>query len=358
VSLRAPSFGDREENDVHGPPDLPGLVFAFTGQGSQYPGMTSTLYAEHALYHRHLDEAAEALLPYVGTSVVDLILNGDEHIHKTKFAQPSLFAVEYALSAVLVESGIRPRAVIGHSIGEFAAAVVGGALGLRDAAALVAARGSAMQELPAGGGMLAVNAPAGDLADLLASEPDAAVGAFNGPRATVLSGGLPALERIAAALKGRVRISWLQVSHAFHSHLMEPMLAGYADVAGSVRPGACELAFYSTLHGRLLGDGESLDADYWVEHIASPVRFAQAAGKLLAREQPATVVEIGPKPVLTGLLRRMPGANAFCFEPACRGEETRAEDLAALVGRLRDGEFAGVGASAAGVGPGRLDQGP
>lgn len=313
----------------------PGLVFAFTGQGAQYPGMTARLYLEHSAYRRRLDEAAGALLPYTRTSMVDLIVGADLRIHQTGFTQPALFAIEYALAATLVEAGVRPAAVIGHSIGEFAAAVVAGALDLDEAAALVAGRGAYMQYLPSGGGMLACSAPAADLDRLMRHEPEVSVGAYNGPLETVLSGEVRALERIADTLAARgVESTPLQVSHAFHSPQMQPMLGRYGALASGIRSGTAKLPFYSTVWGRPMG-ADSLDAGYWVEHIAAPVRFAQAAERLLREQRPETVVEIGPRAVLTVLMQRLvgdvavqdPGYRAPRFVAACPSVSAGAPEL-------------------------------
>ncbi len=312
----------------------PRIAFAFTGQGAQYPGMTARLYLGHDGYRRHLDAAAEALCPYTGTSITDLIVRGDLRVHQTGFTQPAMFAVEYALAATLLDAGIRPVAVIGHSIGEFAASVVAGALSLDDAALLVAVRGAYMQYLPSGGGMLAVRAAPEELESFVEREPKVGFGAFNGPRATVLSGDLGALERIHDELtRRRVAGRLLQVSHGFHSPLMQPMLQRFARVATRVPPRPPKLPFYSTVRGRRLLN-EALGALYWTEHISAPVRFAPAAQRLLAEQRPDTVLEIGPKPVLTNLVKALAAENGPACLPFCRGEDTDAAALAAVIGDL------------------------
>ncbi|HZU56478.1 MAG TPA: acyltransferase domain-containing protein [Actinocrinis sp.] len=309
----------------------PRIAFAFTGQGAQYPGMTARLYLGHDGYRRHLDAAAEALRPYTGTCVTDLIVRGDLRVHQTGFTQPSMFAVEYALAATLQDAGVRPVAVIGHSIGEFAAAVIAGALNLEDAALLVAVRGAYMQYLPSGGGMLAVRAAPEELEEFVAGEPRVGFGAFNGPKATVLSGDLTVLERIHDELtRRRILGRLLQVSHGFHSPLMQPMLQRFARVASRVLPRAPKLPFYSTVRGRRLLN-EALGALYWTEHISAPVRFAQAAQRLLAEQRLDTVLEIGPKPVLTNLIKALAGENGPACVPACRSEDTDAAALTALI---------------------------
>ncbi|MEV7995891.1 beta-ketoacyl synthase N-terminal-like domain-containing protein [Streptomyces sp. NPDC086077] len=313
-------------------------AFLFTGQGSQYPRMTAALYERSPLYRAFLDEADAALLPHTGRSVRDLALAGDEAVHSTRWTQPALFAVGYALGRTLMELGVRPGMLLGHSVGEFAAAVLARALPLEGAARLVAARGALMQELPAGGGMLAVRAAHTDLRARIESEPRVGVAAVNGPAATVLSGDLTALERIGAALEAEgVTTRGLQVSHAFHSPLMEPMLARFAEIADGTGGSVPEIPLYSTVRGRVL-DGEAMDAAYWVEHVSATVLFADAAGALLAAG-PTHLVETGPQPVLSGMVRRL--GRAAGDGPAhvlpVRGPESAGRDLAEALAELYRG---------------------
>ncbi|MFD3309208.1 type I polyketide synthase [Streptomyces sp. NPDC058694] len=285
-------------------PELPLTAWLFTGQGAQCPGMGARLYRESALFRRHLDGADGALLPHTGRSIRDLLLTGDPAVHRTGWAQPALFAVGHALSTTLAEVGVRPALLLGHSVGEFAAAVHAGALPLEDAARLVAVRGALMEQLPDGGGMLAVHASADRLRDLVEREPLVGFAALNGPRSTVISGDLAALDRIAESreLDG-VRLRRLEVSHAFHSPLMRPALEAFRRVAEQVAGGTPRLPFYSTLRGKRL-ESEQLDASYWTEHIEAPVLFADAAAQLLD-ERPTHLLELGPRPVLTALARRL-----------------------------------------------------
>lgn len=314
-------------------------AFLFTGQGSQHPGMTTGLYLHSTGYRTHLDEAADALLPYTGTSLVDLILSTDPRIHQTAFAQPALFAVEYALARTLEDEGVLPTAVLGHGIGEFAAAVISGALGLHEAAKLVAVRGAFMQHLPAGGGMMATCAPPYEAAELLAGEDAVSIAAINASHATVLSGGLDGLDRIAVRLAERgIATRVLEVTHAFHSPLMEPMLSRFEAVARRLPGGAARLPYYSTVRGGLTT--EPLYAPYWSRHITAPVRFADAARQLLAQQRPTHVVEVGPRAVLTPFIRRIEKSRGPACFAVCRGAETNAVDLAGVVSTLEAGPFA------------------
>ncbi|MFF3323707.1 beta-ketoacyl synthase N-terminal-like domain-containing protein [Streptomyces sp. NPDC002889] len=312
----------------------PVLAFAFTGQGSQYPRMTAGLYERSAVYRTFLEEASKALQPYTVTPVHETILAGDAAIHRTGTTQPALFAVQYALSRTLMELGVRPAAVVGHSIGEFAAAVVAEALDLADAARLVAVRGALMQQLPEGGGMLATRARPAEAAALVEGEPSVGIGALNGPGATVLSGALDALGRIRARLEERGLVCTpLRVSHAFHSPLMEPMLGRFERVAARIPTGPPRLPFHSTVRGRQLAGGEELDAAYWTEHISATVRFEDAITSLCAAA-PTHIVEIGPKPVLSGLVRRISAARDIPTLTVCRGEDSGPRGVGELLARL------------------------
>ncbi|MFD4119252.1 type I polyketide synthase [Streptomyces niveus] len=307
-SAAAPELLDRLSGR---PAGRPRLAFLFTGQGSQYPRMTAGLYEQSPLYRHFLDEADAALLPHTGRSVRDLVLAGDAAVHSTRWTQPALFAVGYALGRTLMALGAQPGMLLGHSVGEFAAAVLARALPLDGAARLVAARGALMQELPPGGGMLSVKASREDVRQWTEQEPLVGLGAVNGPTSTVLSGDLEALERIGAKLAAEgFTTRELQVSHAFHSPLMRPVLDRFAEIAAEVGGGVPEIPVYSTVRGRVL-DGEAMDASYWVEHIGATVLFGDAATALLA-EGPTHLVEIGPRPVLSGMVRRLdqPAAGA------------------------------------------------
>ncbi|QMU78141.1 acyltransferase domain-containing protein [Streptacidiphilus sp. PB12-B1b] len=327
------------------PGQPPLLAYLFTGQGAQYPGMTARMYRESAPYRHHLDAASRALEPHLRGSVADLLLDADPRVHRTGWTQPAVFAVQCALAATLAEFGVRPDAVLGHSIGEFAAAVAAGALALEEAAALVAARAAAMDAQPEGGGMLAVRAGVEELAGLVAAEPLVSVAAVNGPAATVLSGDAAALARIREALAGQgLAATPLKVSHAFHSVLMEPALAGFraaaataaatSAAAAGTRPGIPRVPVFSTVTGSVLDGG--FDLDYWCAHLTGTVRFADAARAML-RAGATHLVELGPKPVLTRMVRQLPGAAGTAATAVFRGGESGALALAEALAELYRG---------------------
>ncbi|SER33047.1 type I polyketide synthase [Streptomyces qinglanensis] len=312
----------------------PAVAFVFTGQGSQHPGMTAALYAGSPLYRGFLREASAALRPWTGEPVHELLLSRSARVHRASLTQPALFAVEYALAAGLRELGVRPCAVLGHGIGEFAAAVVAGGLELADAARLVARRGALMEALPAGGGMLATRAAAAEAQAAVADEPQCAVAAVDAPGATVLSGTLAGLARIRERLARRgLGCTPLPVPHAFHSPLMEPVLDAFADAAAGLPAAPPRIPFHSTVHGGPLPEGAAPDAAYWTAQIPATVRFADAVGSLCA-DPPTHLVEIGPQPVLAGLLRRITAARGLPVLTPCRGADSGPRDLAEVVARL------------------------
>ncbi|WP_030692728.1 type I polyketide synthase [Streptomyces globisporus] len=320
------------------PRSAPVVAFLFTGQGSQFAGMTADLHRESPAYRRRLDEADAALAPHLGSSVRDLLLSGDERVHRTRYAQPALFAVGHALAATLADLGVRPAAVLGHSVGEFAAAVAAGALELADAARLVAARGALMDELPSGGAMLAVRAGEDRIAGLLAGRaggPGVALAVVNGPEDVVLAGAAEELRRVDRALRREgIRTRFLDVSHAFHTAALRPALGRFGDEARTVRPVRPGVAFASTRYGRTLREGESLDAEYWVGQAAEPVRFDAALAALVRETEPTHLLELGPRTQLLPLVGRSGLAPGVEFLHPHPGAGASGSELAGVLAAL------------------------
>jgi len=287
----------------------PAVAFLFPGQGAQYAGMTHGLYTADATFRGLIDDLAERFAPHLGLDLRTLLFGDSaadaQRLAETRFTQPALFAVEYALAWLWLHWGIVPTAMVGHSIGEYVAACLAGVLSLDDAPALVAARGALLQSLPPGA-MLAVACSAATARPWL--DDALSLAAVNGPERCVLSGTPSAI----TALEGRLQAQGMQTrrlatAHAFHSRLLEPILDAFAARLRRVSLAAPQRPYLSNLTGTWMRPQDAVDPDYWVRHLRHTVRFADNLGALFAHG--ATVLlEVGPGPVLATLARQHPAA--------------------------------------------------
>jgi acyl transferase domain-containing protein len=308
AALRALATGGSHPDLVRGiarPHDR--TAWTFSGQGSQHPGMGRRLHAEEPVFARALDEVCAALDPYLEVPLRDVLFAGtgdprSRLLGQTRYTQAGLFAHQTALAALLRTRLPAPGHLLGHSIGEVTAAHLAGVLELPDAAALVAARGRLMQELPtAAGAMLTTRAPEEAVVPLLDGHPEVAIAAVNGPTSTVLSGdvaGIDALEAELTRLGHRTRR--LRTSHAFHSPHMDPVLEPFRAAIAHLDYHRPTVPVISNVTGRVADPDEITDPGYWVTHIRSAVRFADGVRTL--RDLGTTAyLEVGPHATLSGL---------------------------------------------------------
>lgn len=297
------------EKDGEGTPvrgKAPKVVFLFTGQGSQYVGMGRQLYQTQPTFRRALDRCAEILRPCLGRPLLSVLYpekDDESPLDETAYTQPALFALEYAVAELWRSWGIEPAAAMGHSVGEYVAATVAGLLSLEDGLTLTAARARLMQALPRDGQMVAVSADEPRVAEAVKDyAADVSIAAVNGPRQVVISGRSCAVEAIVGRLHSqKISTTQLVVSHAFHSPLMQPMLAEYERLLSQVKFGEPRFSLISNVTGKLAGDEMATPA-YWCSHVLSAVRFSDSIATLVGKGF-RLFLEVGPKPTLTGLGR-------------------------------------------------------
>ena len=300
------------------PQRVPAAVFMFPGQGAQYAGMGRALRMHDAVFGAAFDAAIRAfdgLLPFdLGARLAS---DDAGALALTSATQPATFALEYALARRVQALGVQPAALVGHSVGEFAAAVIAGVMSLADAARLVAQRGALMNAQPAGS-MLSVRMSADKLQALLTG--DLSLAAENGPTASVAAGPTDQVDALLHKLEEQgVAARKLQTSHAFHSAMMEPALAPFAALVRTVELHPPALALYSTLTGCLLQPEEAIDPNYWARHMRETVRFSRALRAIQADLPQSVFIELGPRETLCSLVRQHAGSGGVTPAVATMG---------------------------------------
>jgi amino acid adenylation domain-containing protein len=309
------------------------VAFLFTGQGSQYAQMGEDLYRHNARFKYHLDRCNEALAPHLDKPLLSLLWGKDTaDLNNTRYTQPALFALEYSLASLWIDLGVVPDYVMGHSVGEYAAACVAGVFKLADASKLICARASLMADLKTPGSMLAVLAPLAQVEPFIANFKDVSVGAINGPASVVLSGAAESINAIEQQLtKAQIGSQFLNVSHAFHSPLMAPMLDAFRAVAQSLEYSPPTFALVSNLTGKI--ELERIQtAEYWVDHVLAPVNF-NGGMQTLGAASISVFLEVGPTATLLGMGRRCIASDKSFWLPSLRQGQCW-EPLSQALGQL------------------------
>lgn len=315
-----------------------GVVFVFSGQGSQWCGMAQRLIAEEPAFRDALAACDRAMGPYLGGSVIAELMADPAHsrLDDVSVIQPAIFAVQVALAALWRSWGVEPAAVVGHSLGELAAAYTAGALTLENAAQVICGRARLLKRLSGRGAMMAAELSLAEAQDLVACLRDRiSIAANNSHRSTVLSGESATLSDVAAVLEQRGRFCrMIKVSVASHSPQMDELRTHLHEVLAGIRPTPPKTPMYSALTGDLLTD-VALDEAYWVENLCSPVRFSTAMRRLLESGYD-TVVEISPHPILLSAIREDADdlGRACTLLPSTRRDDDGQETLLESLGNL------------------------
>lgn len=315
--------------------ERPKTVWLFTGQGSQYTGMGKLLYDTEPLFKNEIERCNNVLEPLLGLNLKNLLWDesNSEKLNSTRFTQPALFALQVSLAKLLLNQGVIPDAVTGYSVGEFAAATISGIISVEDGLLLMAERGRLVEKHASEGVMAAVKSDAESVHNIIKSIDGVELATLNGAAGQVISG---RPESVKEALKQfestGIESRMLNVSHAFHSALMEPAMKPFAEIARSVNYQPATIPILSNLSG-LFGGAEMSGADYWVDHLRKPVLFGEAMQQLLDEEY-NTFVEIGPKPVLLGMVGQLNDTEKCHFVPTLRPGSSDRHQLLTTTGNL------------------------
>ena len=287
----------------------PKVAFVFSGQGAQHAGMGRELYVGSPIFRDALDQCGRVLSPLLGIDFVSTILDAEASIDDVSIAQPATFAIQYALAVMWRSWAIEPTLVLGHSLGEYAAACIAGIIPLEEALTLVAERGRLTAELARPGAMAAIFAPAEEVAGTVAKRANVSIAAFNGPAHVVISGEGAAVDAIVTEFEKRgCRAKLLRVVHPAHSALIEPVMPPFRSRISETVFGSGAIPFVSTVAGTLTASAEVGSVKYWCDHMREPVKFAEAVDAAQA-EGVTHWLEIGAHPVLLPMVAECIGCD-------------------------------------------------
>ncbi len=310
------------------------VVFMYPGQGAQYINMGKELYQTEIVFKEAIDECAALFLKETNENILSVIYPDDsvaspeDILKNTRYSQPALFCIGYALTRLWKSWGIHPSAFIGHSIGEFVAAHFAGIFSLEDAIKLITVRGKLMSELPKGH-MLSVRAAADTIKPLLFDT--VSIAAVNSPSLCVIAGNIEAIEKLQSVLTERnIPYRLLHTSHAFHSPMMDPVIKPFEAILESVRLNAPSIPIASTVTGKWLTKDEAVSPSYWAQHLRSTVLFSDAASTLITEGHKA-FIELGPGNVTTTLLRQQAGSIPVIVTPTLERNEKNSSEYESLL---------------------------
>lgn len=313
------------------------VAFLFTGQGSQYPDMGKELYNTSPTFRRYMDKCDAILQEQIGESLLEILYGNDEEkrqlIHHTKYTQPALFCIEYSLAQMWISWGIEPQVVLGHSVGEYTAACVAKIFDLQSGLKLIAKRAQLMNSLPQNGGMVSIFATKQQVEELL--QPFAVdIAAINGPKSTVVSGEKQELQKLQQKLDDEsIRYQVLQVSHAFHSRLMDSIVDEFLAEANNINYSFPEIAIISNVTGQIAEAETISNAAYWAKHIREAVNFAKSMETL--QEQSCNVlVEVGPTPILLSMGRSCIDSKDILWLPSLRKNKSDWQQITASIAQM------------------------
>lgn len=335
------ALGDERDRCMRGESTVaarPSVRFLFPGQGAQYVNMGRELYEREASFRADIIECTAILQPHIGLSLVDILYPSNDRLEQaaiqlreTRFAQPALFVVEYALARLWMRWGLQPEAMIGHSLGEYVAACLAGVFTLKDALRLVAIRGALVQTAPRGA-MVAIMLPEAEVLPLLGSECE--IAALNAPSACAISGSFEAISELEHKLSSLgIRYNRLQTSHAFHSRMMDTVLEPFRREVEKVKRQSPKIPFVANVTGTFITPEEATSVDYWVAQLRKTVRFSEGIQCLL-EARGALLLDVGPGRTTSALAKQQSLASDRLIIATSRRADDDRSDTAVALGAL------------------------